>query len=642
MDDQKQNSVRHGRLTLARWFQDHAVLQRNKPILLKGSAESGQKVQAVFDDGPVISTKAGRDGRWSLSYPPQKEGGPHLLTVSCMNRRIVVHDILFGDVFVLAGQSNMQLWMGRLAARYPLELKQAHDGEVRFFRIPETEDFNGPQQDLAGGEWLVEGKDDISSESGIGYFLAKRMRAERPDVPLGLIETALGGTPIEPWIDESRLRRLGADMNALDAWKQPGYPVRRMENYRRSFHCWIDTVNASDPGIGQEQEWNKPEYDDTDWKAVSLASASTDSRIFHQPGTVWMRRTVEIPSNEVNKPALLRLGTIVDADECWVNGMKIGETGYRYPPRDYSIPALGAQLQITERIRIDGPVNGGITAGKEHAILIQKDSDSAAGTWTPLIDLDRGKWKIRRGARISPAPLQPFASRVPSGCFNAMIAPLAGMGCSAIIWYQGESSATRGPEGYGAKMIALVQSWREVFRNPCLPFVEVQLPNIGFEARGWARLRDEQRKLLALDGTAMTVTIGLGDNTDLHPTNKDDFAARTLWSIDSLLYHAHHSPSGPLVCSIRQEQGRIRIFFTCCDKGLAAKGPLAATILVPGSQPSHWAAHIVAEDEMDIPLPCDTIFPPGTCIRFEWGDAPTPHLFNGMGQPASPFEMRLN
>jgi sialate O-acetylesterase len=631
--------AQHSQLTLARWISDSAVLQRDQPIVLRGTALLGVEVRAGFDNEEMHVGRANEQGKWSMTVPAHAAGGPHTLTVESGDEQQTVSDILFGDVLILGGQSNMQLWMGRLVSRYPLELSHAHDTAVRFFPIHEDENFDGPIDSLRSGNWLVEGRDDISQESGVGYFTAKRLRAEHPDVPIGLIETAIGGTPIEPWIDEARLRRLGRDMSLLDAWKQTGYPQARMTAYHHAFDEWINTLQRLDAGVlGQ---WSAPDFNDSDWQSVSLAEAGTDSDLFNQPGTVWMRRSVRIPQEFVGSPMLLRLGTIIDADDCWVNGSLIGQTAYRYPPRDYQIASAPQTLQITLRIRVDGVVNGGLTAGKQHALCIQTDTDRQKGTWSQLIDLNEGEWKVRRGARIWPAPAQPFASRVPAGCFNAMIAPLTSLGCAAIVWYQGESSATRGPEGYGNTMIALIQSWREVFNNPHLPFVEVQLPNIGFEARGWARLRNEQRAVLALDNTAMAVTLGLGENNDLHPTNKDGVAARVVWALDSLVYHALHSPSGPQVAHVSQTQGRIRILWTNCDQGLKALAPLSVQILVPGQPVLTLPAHIVSSDEVDVPLSDDTVLPPGTLVRFQWGDAPAPLLENGCDQVATPFEERL-
>ncbi len=626
-------------LTLARWISDSAILQRDKPIVLRGTATPGEEVRAQIDSGEMLAVRADGHGNWKLILPAHAAGGPHELTIESGNEKRTISDVLFGDVIVLGGQSNMQLWMGRLISRYPHELGQASDTSVRFFHICEDENFSGPAEFLNSGKWLVEGRDDLSGESGIGYFCAQRLRRERPDVPIGLIETALGGTPIEPWIDEKSLRHLGRDMSLLDAYRQPGYPQARMAAYHHAFDEWIASVNNLDRGI--VEKWNAPGYDDSQWDSVSLAEATTESDMFRQPGTVWMRRKIILPDDQLDSRILLRLGTIVDADECWVNGHLIGQTAYRYPPRDYVIEHASRILQITLRIRVDGTVNGGLTTGKEHSLCVQTVDDQQKGTWSQLIDLDKGEWKVRRGARVWSAPVQPFASRVPCGCFNAMIAPLEELRCSAIVWYQGESSATRGPEGYGKAMLALVRTWRSVFKDSELPFVEVQLPNIGFEARGWARLRNEQRAILALNNTAMVVTLGLGENNDLHPTNKDGVAAHIVWALDSLIYHAPHSPSGPQIASVKQSQGRIRVRWTCCDKGLKEIEPLKVEIIEPGKAPLCMPAHIVSPDEMDIPLDCDVVLPPGTLVRFQWADAPHLCLENGCGQGATPFEERL-
>ena len=127
------------------------------------------------------------------------------------------------------------------------------------------------------------------------------------------------------------------------------------------------------------------------------------------------------------------------------------------------------------------------------------------------------------GSGPPPRPNGPGDPHTPGVLFNAMIAPLAVLRLTGIIWYQGEANAAR-PDSYAALFAALITHWRRLFADPKLPFCFVQLPNYNpadpIVAAGWPRIREAQRLTLNVDRTAMAVTIDAGDPQDIHPADK--------------------------------------------------------------------------------------------------------------------------
>lgn len=627
-------------MRLSSVFSNGMVLQRDVPSVIWGWSRPGTRVDAsiAHSKGSALSD---RSGRWRIVLPAHAAGGPYALHVTSRaqsgvsEEKIVIDDVLFGDVWILAGQSNMQLWMGRLKTKYHDEIDMANDDGIRFFLVGESASPCEPSIDLPGGRWQVVGLDDITNLSGVGYFFARRIRKSQ-DVPLGLIQIAIGGTPIESWMSACRLKNLGylqADpmdfpsKDGVTAFQQSEHDA--VQKYRRS-------LDQADRGLAGN--WYERDYDDSDWKPLALSQAWYLHDAFAGPGVVWMRCKVEVPPLYQGHPAVLDLGTLVDSDQCYVDGQLVGETGYRYPPRLYPVGHLGAQMQITVRLRIDTDQGGGWTPGKRHCLRIV-DMDRAQ------IDLDAsGSWRCRRGLWAPPAPIEHYPTRMPAACFNAMVAPLAGLQMSGVLWYQGESNASRSSEGYGRKLIGLIQDWRRLFHRPDLPFIYVQLPNLKIEGQQWPRLRDEQRKALVLDHTAMVVSCGLGEDNDLHPLNKKAVGERLAYAAQSIVYGADHPAMGPRISHAERREEGIVLHFAEAGSGLVTNGPLKFDLVdsSSGGVPESLRGIIASSDMILIPLDSDRALGNPVFVRYAWAHSPRLPLAGEDGLPVSPFEVPLD
>ena len=157
----------------------------------------------------------------------------------------------------------------------------------------------------------------------------------------------------------------------------------------------------------------------------------------------------------------------------------------------------------------------------------------------------------------------------PGAIYDARMRPLEGCGLRGFIWYQAESNCGKGedPRGYRHKMQVLVESWRQAWGNPALPVYFVQLPNYKADAGGWIRMREEQRRSLAIPHTGMAVTIDTGSD-DVHPPNKIDVGERLARLALHRSYQKDLSDSGPLYQSHTVAGSVVTITFSHADSGL--------------------------------------------------------------------------
>jgi sialate O-acetylesterase len=175
---------------------DHMVLQREKPVVIWGWADRGEMI-TVRLGAKEERTKADSQGRWRLSFEPLSAGGgPLELTVrGGKGPEVVVRDILVGEVWLCSGQSNMEWSMNQLPNPVPEIARAGHPG-LRLFRVPRRTS-DRPAEDVEA-EWEVSAPETVRPFSAVAYHFGLELH-EKLGVPVGLIESAWGGTMIEPW-----------------------------------------------------------------------------------------------------------------------------------------------------------------------------------------------------------------------------------------------------------------------------------------------------------------------------------------------------------------------------------------------------------------------------------------------------------
>ncbi len=178
---------------LPKMFSDHAVLQRDVKLIVWGWADPGERVTVKISKRSGQTT-ADQDGKWKVALSPLKAGGPFELVVAGKTTN-TVKDILVGDVWICSGQSNMEFGLGG-ADNAQAAIQAATNAAIRLLHVT-ADQLAAPAADIPN-VWEVCSPQTVPGFSAVGYFFGKAIH-DQTGVPIGLIESAWGGTAIEPW-----------------------------------------------------------------------------------------------------------------------------------------------------------------------------------------------------------------------------------------------------------------------------------------------------------------------------------------------------------------------------------------------------------------------------------------------------------
>ena len=177
-------------------YGSHMVLQQNSTISFWGWSDPHEKVSIKTDwDTTNYSTFASGSAKWNLNITTPASGGRHTITISGKNT-VVLEDVLFGEVWVCSGQSNMEMSINWGMNQYDADVEKAGNDSIRLFQVQKTTAAY-PQDDLPG-KWVVSTPDAMKNFSAAGYFFGQRLVNELK-IPVGLINSSWGGTPAEVW-----------------------------------------------------------------------------------------------------------------------------------------------------------------------------------------------------------------------------------------------------------------------------------------------------------------------------------------------------------------------------------------------------------------------------------------------------------
>ena len=629
------NSI-HAQVQLPRLVRDSMILQRDTKVNIWGWASPKEKVSIKFNN-KTIKVTTGVDGKWIVQLQPMKAGGPYTMEVTGKNK-ILLKDILIGDVWICSGQSNMVHQLNIHDVTYAKDIAEANNPQIRHFWIPTLTGLSGPKEDLPTGYWKSAIGDDVRPFSAVAYFFARKL-FEQYHVPIGLINASVGGTPIEAWTSEEGLKDFSALLTTVQKNKDTAY-VNGLARDALTANTGRPT-QVLDKGLIDPVKWYEPSFIPKGWRAINVPGYWEDQGIKDLNGIVWYRKEVEIPNSMVGKPARVFLGRIVDADMLYINGKQVGNTTYMYPQRRYSVPAgvlkTGKNIFIVRVINNSG--KGGFVPDKPYCIFAGQDTVDLKGTWQYKVGQVNPPPSAPPGSRPGPPPIN--AQSQPAALYNAMLAPLINYTIKGFLWYQGEANTGR-PEEYAKLQPAQIADWRSKWKQGNLPFLYVQLP--GFmdynylpSESNWARLRESQLTSLSVPNTAMAVAIDLGEWNDIHPDNKKDVGERLALAARRIVYGENVVHSGPIYESAIINGNKITIRFTHTGGGLITNdGEELSEFAIAGDDKKFvWAK---AKIEGHTIVVWNDAIPEPRYVRYAWADNPVnPNLFNKEGLPASPF-----
>lgn len=625
-------------------FSNHMVLQRGQVIPIWGLGAPTAYVTVSFH-GDTASTMADIHGNWAVELGPYPEGGPYTMKVESGNTKIEFKDVLLGEVWLASGQSNMEMSLNSVQNGFE-ETQNADFPQIRLFQTPLVAESE--PQFTCGGAWVSCTPATASGFSAVAYFFGRELY-HRYKTPIGLIESAWGGTPAESWTRLEALEDSPELETMLSRVPDPDedLPAKTRE-WEAAHKQWEQVARLKDPGdTGYPRGFAQPDFDDSKWETMNLPGAfDTNTPQLLIDGAVWFRRKVKIPGEWDGKSLAMSLGAIDDYDTTYYDNTLIGATGAETPnswmtPRYYTVPGEIVRAgEATIAVRVfDEAAQGGFTGHPDDMYLTPAEGGtklSLSGDWSFFVEYSRNH------SDVPPEPPCPgWNSWTPSGLYNAMINPLIPYAIKGAIWYQGESNADRAYQ-YRTLFPVMITNWRDDWEQGDFPFYWVQLAN--FNPRNiepvesdWAELREAQSMTLDLPNTGQAVIIDIGDAVDIHPKNKQEVGRRLALIAMAQTYGEKDVVySGPLFRSMRVEEGKAILAFEHVDGGLCANddGPLTGFSIAGEDRVFHWAKAEISDDQVIVT--CEKVTKP-VAVRYGWSSNPKVNLYNRSGLPASPF-----
>jgi sialate O-acetylesterase len=621
------HSLCYGRITLPKVFGDNMVLQRNIQIPVWGQALPGTTVVAQLGVARATA-KTDNKGNWILRFPRHKAGGPYTLKIWELGKTgdsIELKGILIGDVWVASGQSNME-WQVQHSQDAPNEISKADYPKIRFLFV-EHDIRLTPQPDFLSGQWKLCDTNNVKKFSAVAYYFARRIHKEQ-NVPVGIIQSTWGGTPIESWTSREML--LSSPITRSRVLDNDTLTTKHFVNDTLTMARFWDIVYH--PQNNADKSIPLPDYSDNGWPSVEMPRLVKDFGIGYYEGMMWLRKKIVLPPSFAGKDLVLNIGHPEMNYSLYFNGAEVCKTIWNANPKhSYTIPAglvKNGENTISMRMAMLWG-GGGLNPPAEDIYISDGNSKiSLAGSWLYKKDLEPAMPKVAN------------YHYYPSVLFNAMIQPLIPYGIKGFIWYQGEANVA---DAYNYRKLfpMMITDWRQRWSQGNLPFLYVQLANFqkirDFPSESeWAELRDAQTMTLSQPHTGMACTIDIGDGDNIHPVNKQEVGRRLALLAQKKTYGQNVVASGPVYKSNIVKGNNIIISFTDTGSGLATRGNASPEgFAIAGKDKKfYWASAriegnkiIVTSDKVNAPV----------AVRYAWADNPVCNLLNKEGLPAVPF-----
>lgn len=620
-------------------FSNNMVLQQKQDISIWGTAEPGGEVLVVLDEQQKKGT-ADDDGNWKVALSPVTAGGPYELVISGEETH-KIKNVMVGEVWICSGQSNMEMAVdaeGGSINNSKEEVANANYPNIRLLMVDKVMGIT-PQENIVSAGWKECSPETIPNFSAVAYLFGRHLYNEL-NVPIGLIETAWGGTVVEAWTSANSLKNINEYVDEINALGLNSNEEEEKEiSYNKVQKAWIDEVNEKlgEAGI-LTRGYNSYGYNSKNWNTLDVPKTWEKQNIKFD-GVMWVKKDITIPSEWLGKELTLNLGPINDFDITWFNGELVGSMPSVGMFRSYTIPkelVKAGKNEITVLI-LDIGNNGGIYGEPENTTIGYSEVSTISLA---------GKWKYKKDnfdpSILSQPPEWPGVAEQnrPTVLYNSMIHPLLSYGIQGAIWYQGEGNAERAYQ-YRTLFKNLILNWRDVWDEGEFPYLFVQLANFKDVKQqpaedSWAELREAQTMALELPNTGMAVTIDIGEAKDIHPKNKQDVGKRLALNALATVYGKDIPYSGPMYKSMKIEGNKIRLQFNHVNKGLKTKGneKLKGFSIAGKDKKFVWAKAKIEGNEIVV---SNSQIKNPVAVRYGWAANPICNLYNGAELPASPF-----
>lgn len=645
-------------LVLPSLIGDNMLLQQKTDAKIWGKAEPGQKINVVASWDVKASVKTGKDGKWSVTLPTPAAGGPYTMTITASDTSIVIYNILSGEVWFCSGQSNMEMpvagWPPNDTITNSLRvIKSSVLPEIRLFNIQRR--VSGEPLEECTGRWEICSPETVAQFSATAFFFGRKLYDEMK-IPVGLIESAWGGTPAESWISAPSLEGAGEFTGMLKE-------IRESMPLQAEYQKWLSEHRKIEMNETGDDQWKNldfgdgsvpsPEFDDSSWPVMNLP-AQFESSTGDFDGAVWFRKKMDLPSSWKGKELVLSLGPIDDMDRTYFNGTLVGaiEEGGRWQElREYIIPKeLVKEEGNVISVRVIDTQGGGGIYGMPGTMNI-----SVRGSRQKPVNID-GEWKYQAAAEWTGSGFYVFdlsksefmakkrpvsiSAYSPTTLFNAMVNPAVNYRIKGAIWYQGESNVGRS-EQYKKIFPLMILNWREAWGIEDFPFYFVQIAPYIYshvDSTESALLREAQEAALELPNTGMAVTLDIATVMNIHPPNKTEVGNRLASLALNNDYGIETPCIGPVYKSMKTDGSKITLTFDNAVGGLKARNGRLSDFEIAGADGKYIMATAgIVNNEVVVYSP---LVREPVSVRYCWRNGAEASLFNSAGLPAWQFRTK--
>lgn len=623
-------------LKVASVFSDGAVLQQNKNVKIWGSALPNSEVTVTPSWSKAVTVKAGESGEWCAELKTLSgDYTRYSVKITSSGKEIKLDDILFGEVWLISGQSNMEMTFheeklsslkveGRKAV-----LEGDDDPYLREFKVARCERFY-PQSDVvANGGWRFKNRQNVEWFSAVGYFFGKILR-EKLNVPVGLINSSYGGTPVESWIPEKE-----ATSEIYLAKRS-----ERDEEIRMSALGEDAATERFSKWIEESQFYTVKELAIMDFS--KFPKLSLPNYFFNTPrgeslGGTFIYKTITLPSPS---DLTLELPQVDRNCQIFLNGEMVYQEilpsrAYRHPRVRIPGNLTRAGENIISINVLTSLWNGGIVGDpSEMRIISAKDTISLAGEWSYLSTFDLYK--------VNSVPKEGLPNAfLLSSLYNGMIHPLGQYAVKGFLWYQGEANLDNSAQ-YPVMLGDMVKGWRLLWGEE-LPFYYVQIAPYKYSGKDnteAARMREIMSSAYKnIPASDVVLTVDLGDSDNIHPARKAEVGERLALKA---LYKTYGQNSAdiryPVVQYIKRDEDKVVIGLgNTYGKIVSMPGAPEFELSEDGTR-YYKVTHTIRDNE--ILLQCDSVRNP-LFVRHAYRNSSNVSLFNAKMLPLDCFSKKI-
>ena len=621
-------------------FTNNLVLQQKSTVNIWGYAKPNEPISVICSwNGSINKVLANATGYWVTAIKtPKASFTPHTITLNdSKSNTVILNNVLIGEVWLCSGQSNMEMVLqsfrewNLIVENSEAEIAKANYPNIRMVTIDRKESFTLVDEINPKGGWKVCTPNNAKWFSAVAYFFGKEL-FNKLNVPIGLVVTAYGGSPIQSWI-----------------------PLEVMENspiYSDRIAQRKLEIDASAQTEGEYIEAMKKWINESEKTAVETANNNQDitlqlpinfekSHVGNQMGEIRLSKTISIANNEKDRDLYISLGTMDDLGRVYFNGELVWEelrNSHSYSQIDFTVPASKVKPgnNVIEAHILNILWGGGLTGPADkmfYTIGNNPEKQTLTGVWNyqKVFDLFAAKPIPREG--------KPQYSNA-SALYNGMLYPLINFKFKGCIWYQGEENVSE-YDRYTQMFTDMITAWRTKFQTN-LPFYYVQIAPYCYNGHlplNAVKQREAQSKIeVTIPNTAMVVTMDVGEENNIHPARKQEVGLRLAQTALASSYGVKVASKYPKPQKASVKDGVLTLSFSNTYKGLVAKGTEHDFEISEDGNTYYQANVTITGNQINL---SNAQVKNPRHARYCWHDAAKGTIFNSANLPVASFRISV-